>query len=126
MATPLQKDIQHLLNRYSQEKESDTPDFVLAEYLIACLDAFETAIARRKEFAPKIIGKKHEISENSSASDFMDENAVAATLGISKKTLQQWRFLGRGPKFVKLGRLCRYKKEEIDNHVNSRTVSREY
>lgn len=29
--------------------------------------------------------------------------AAAARLGLQPKTLHQWRSLGRGPKFVKLG-----------------------
>ncbi len=31
------------INRLSREEDSNTPDFILAEYLINCLDAFEMA-----------------------------------------------------------------------------------
>jgi hypothetical protein len=37
-----------LLNRYSAENGSDTPDFVLAEYLLGCLLAFDAAVRRRE------------------------------------------------------------------------------
>lgn len=37
-----------LLNRYSQENMSNTPDFILAEYLIACLAAFNVAVQQRE------------------------------------------------------------------------------
>lgn len=32
-----------LLNRYSRENASNTPDYILAAYLVACLEAFDTA-----------------------------------------------------------------------------------
>ncbi len=35
------------INFHSAENESDTPDFVLADYLIACLDAFDDAARAR-------------------------------------------------------------------------------
>ena len=42
------KELQHLLNRMSMENESDTPDFMLAEYLTDCLQAYERVIRRRE------------------------------------------------------------------------------
>ena len=34
------KELESLINKYSLENESDTPDFILADYLIRCLEAF--------------------------------------------------------------------------------------
>ena len=42
------KELQHLLNRMSMENESDTPDFMLAEYLTDCLQAYERVTTRRE------------------------------------------------------------------------------
>jgi hypothetical protein len=42
-----QKELAALINKHSVENESDTPDFVLAEYLNNCLDAFGTAMEVR-------------------------------------------------------------------------------
>jgi hypothetical protein len=36
-----------LLNRCSMENGSNTPDFVLAEYLKRCLEAYNTAVTAR-------------------------------------------------------------------------------
>lgn len=36
------------------------------------------------------------------------EKEVAAMLGVKVTTLQNWRWAGRGPVFVKIGRLVRY------------------
>ncbi len=39
-----------LLNRYSRENDSNTPDFILAKYLMSCLDAFNYAVSRRDDY----------------------------------------------------------------------------
>ncbi len=44
----LAEEISALLNRFSRENDSNTPDFILAEYLVACLCAFELASNRRE------------------------------------------------------------------------------
>ena len=36
-----------LVNRHSRENGSDTPDFLLAEYLMSCLKAYEAATTAR-------------------------------------------------------------------------------
>lgn len=43
-------DLTSLLNRYSQENGSDTPDFILAKYLDNCLTSWNHAIAEREEW----------------------------------------------------------------------------
>ncbi len=44
------EDLRILINQYSKENCSGTPDFMLADYLVDCLDAFEKVIARRLEW----------------------------------------------------------------------------
>lgn len=39
----LEREIASVLNKHSAENGSNTPDFILAEYLLACLAAFNTA-----------------------------------------------------------------------------------
>jgi hypothetical protein len=36
-----------LINRYSMENESNTPDFILARYLEMCLSAYNETVAAR-------------------------------------------------------------------------------
>jgi len=44
-----QKEVEHLINKYSIENDSDTPDYILAIYLRQCLDLYiQTVIARDK------------------------------------------------------------------------------
>ena len=43
-------DIQDVINRHSRENKSGTPDFILAEYLTQCLEAFDNAHTARKQW----------------------------------------------------------------------------
>ena len=54
----------------------------------------------------------------------MNENlkteAAAAFLQVKPATLEQWRWNGRGPKFIKLNRAVRYRKADLDAFVETR------
>ena len=39
---------------------------------------------------------------------------AAETLGVSRRTLETWRFTGNGPIFVKVGRAVRYRPEDLE------------
>lgn len=41
------KELERLLNYHSMEKKSNTPDFILASYLVGCLAAFDAAVKDR-------------------------------------------------------------------------------
>lgn len=55
------------------------------------------------------------------ASPLIDEPALAAKLGVSRSTLQSWRYAGRGPRFIKLGRMVRYRVADIDEFLRANT-----
>lgn len=42
-----QEKLEELIKNVNEEKESDTPDFILSEYLIDCLEAFNKAVNSR-------------------------------------------------------------------------------
>ena len=46
----LRIDIEHAINKNSAENGSDTPDFILAEYLISCLENFDRTIHARSQW----------------------------------------------------------------------------
>lgn len=46
----LQKELATLLNRHCLENESNTPDFILAEYMMNCLTAFNRATRARGQW----------------------------------------------------------------------------
>ena len=42
--------IESAINCHSQENGSNTPDFILAKYLLACLKAFDDATSERERW----------------------------------------------------------------------------
>jgi hypothetical protein len=44
------KELSDLINRHSIEDESDTPDYILAEYLHQCLKAFNALMKTRDQW----------------------------------------------------------------------------
>lgn len=43
------RELQVLINRYSLENGSNTPDFLLASYLVNCLMAYNEAVRNRDD-----------------------------------------------------------------------------
>jgi len=53
------QELTSLVNRYSQEADSDTPDFILAAYLVNGLVAFNNAVkAREQWYGREVLGRK--------------------------------------------------------------------
>jgi hypothetical protein len=50
MLSEFEQELQELLNRYSKENESQTPDYVLAHYIKYSLKAFNQATNLREEW----------------------------------------------------------------------------
>jgi hypothetical protein len=48
--TEFKEKLSALLNVMSQENESNTPDFILAEYLLRSLQAFNVAVVHREKW----------------------------------------------------------------------------
>lgn len=46
----LRQDLEKLLNRHNAEAASNTPDWILAGFLVDCLRAFETASTAREDW----------------------------------------------------------------------------
>ncbi len=57
-------------------------------------------------------------------SELIDEPTLASRLGVSRSTLQSWRYTGRGPRFIKLGRMVRYRSTVIDAYLRENTRGR--
>jgi excisionase family DNA binding protein len=43
---------------------------------------------------------------------------LAERLKIQPRTLQDWRSTGRGPKFVRVGRVIRYRESDIEKWLD--------
>lgn len=52
-----------LINAYSQEQDSNTPDFILARYLDNCLKAYEIAVNRRDRWYSTKLSPNSKVKE---------------------------------------------------------------
>jgi hypothetical protein len=43
-----ESELEALINRYSQENASNTPDFILAQFLLGCLTQWNQSVQRRE------------------------------------------------------------------------------
>jgi hypothetical protein len=57
--TKLREELRSLINRNSRENASGTPDYILAEYLAACLLAYDRAVAQRETWYGRPIPGDH-------------------------------------------------------------------
>ncbi len=48
--SPLSRDIAQVLNRHSAENGSNTPDFILSDFLLGCLATYDSTQARRERW----------------------------------------------------------------------------
>lgn len=51
---------------------------------------------------------------------WLDSLGLAKELSISRRTVEQWRVIGEGPNFFKIGRLVRYRRADVDEWLESR------
>lgn len=66
------KEIEAAINRNSMENGSDTPDFILANYLADCLHAFDSAVLHREKWYGR--AKKCACTGNSACSSPCDRD----------------------------------------------------
>jgi len=50
------KELETLINRHSLENGSNTPDFILANYLVACLKVFDATLVEREKWYGREVG----------------------------------------------------------------------
>jgi excisionase family DNA binding protein len=46
----------------------------------------------------------------------LNEGQVAERLGVSRFTVRAWRRKGLGPRFLKMGRMVRYRLEDVQEY----------
>jgi hypothetical protein len=67
--TEFYKELEAVINKYSKENQSDTPDFILAEYLRDCLHAYNAAVVAREKWYGRKCGNgaaiRRELTEES-------------------------------------------------------------
>lgn len=59
-----------------------------------------------------------------SQTPLMNQGQAASYLGLSARTLENWRLKGGGPAFVRMSQRCvRYRREALDLWLMSREVT---
>lgn len=53
---------------------------------------------------------------------FLTEKEVAKQIRVSLASLRRWRLLQRGPRFVKVGALVRYRVEDLEQWMETLPV----
>ncbi len=54
--------------------------------------------------------------------DLLTPGEVSKRYGVPEKTLADWRSRGIGPAYLRLGRHCRYRLEDVVRYEESRRV----
>lgn len=47
---------------------------------------------------------------------------AARVIGLGHRTLEQWRHLGKGPAYLKVGRQVRYRQSDLDVWLQDRRI----
>jgi hypothetical protein len=54
--------------------------------------------------------------------ELLTEKEISPLLRLNVKTIQQWRQLKRGPRFVKLGGRIFYRRSDVEDFINRNVV----
>jgi hypothetical protein len=55
--------------------------------------------------------------------ELIDSKQLAKELGVNPQWPAQNRLSGRGPAYVKIGRLCRYRRSDVENFLKARAAT---
>jgi hypothetical protein len=58
------RELEVLINKYSVENGSNTPDFILADYLVSCLQTFDKIIQAREQWYGRGTNFLHDLSDD--------------------------------------------------------------
>lgn len=54
--------------------------------------------------------------------DLMTPSEAAAVLRLPEATLRQWRYLGRGPAYMKVGKHIRYRQADLTKWIDTQRI----
>lgn len=53
--------------------------------------------------------------------ELIDEAKLAAKLGVTRSTLQSWRYAAKGPRYIKIGKFIRYRVADVEAYLRAQT-----
>jgi predicted DNA-binding transcriptional regulator AlpA len=56
------------------------------------------------------------------SSQYIGPSDLTAEIGIPETTLAQWRYLKKGPPYIKVGRHVRYRQSDVERWLEEQTV----
>jgi len=63
------------------------------------------------------------MSNNETSQEWLTEEETAVYAGkVPKATLKQWRWLGQGPPYSKVGRRVVYRRSDVDRWIESTRI----
>jgi excisionase family DNA binding protein len=77
-----------------------------------------TTLSTSPEHIPERVGQTQFVPQGTL--QIYSTKEAARLLGISHRTLEEWRARGIGPRFFKMGRMVRYRLAELNRFVNRR------
>ena len=60
-----------------------------------------------------------QIVKDSTMQPLYSPEQVCTLLHVAEATLRKWRWEGKGPQFVKIGRKVAYQPDDIDNYIQT-------
>lgn len=51
--------------------------------------------------------------------NLLDKKQLAEKLNISVKTIDLWMRSGKGPRFIRIGKLVRFKKQDVEEFIEN-------
>jgi predicted DNA-binding transcriptional regulator AlpA len=92
----------------------------LCEVLVDIPRVYGTVFSRDSSIFFKFLRAKIMVKKiDALQSEFINEKQVAEILEVSYRTVQDWRFKGRGPRFQKFGGAVRYSRTDIEGFVKA-------
>lgn len=61
-------------------------------------------------------------ANDNAVSEFLDEKGLCTLIAISSVTATKWRAKAKGPPFIKVGRLVRYRRSDVDAWLRTNTI----
>lgn len=71
----------------------------------------------------RVFGPERKIDPKAQPRGTWKEQQAADYLGMQVSTLRQWRFLSRGPRYLKIGRNVRYLQADLDAFLEKSAVT---
>jgi hypothetical protein len=63
-------------------------------------------------------GARTSSEDDAGSSPLLSSRATAFVLGLeNEQTLRRWRVEDRGPKYIRMGRTIRYRREDVERYV---------